>query len=115
MLGELARTLGAGRATVDTVLEDDEVVVGRTLRGEVRVKGGDSDQDIRGVPIEIVTRCLVETRSEKKIHAEIILASGTIELGRLKAGEELAAPPEIDSDPAAPTASARRRASHGRA
>ncbi|WP_176237577.1 sporulation protein [Palleronia marisminoris] len=96
------RTLGVGGATIDTVLETDEVVVGGTLRGEVRVKGGASDQDIRGVTIEIVTRCLVETRSDNRVHAEIILASGTIELGRVTAGEELAAPLEIDIDPAAP-------------
>ena len=102
MFGKLMRSLGVGGATIDTVLENDEVVVGGTLRGEVRVKGGDSDQDIRGVTIEIVTRCLVETRSDNKVHAEIMLASGTIEIGRVKAGEELTAPLEIDIDPAAP-------------
>ena len=102
MLGKLMRTLGVGGATIDTVLESDEVVVGGTLRGEVRVKGGASDQDIRGVTIEIVTRCLVETRSDNKVHAEILLASGTIDLGRVGAGEELTAPLEVDIDPAAP-------------
>jgi sporulation-control protein len=102
MLGKLLRTFGVGSATIDAVLESDEVVVGKTLRGEVRVKGGDTDQTMRGVTFELITRCIVETRRDEKAYADLVLASGMIELDRVRAGEDLSAAIEIDIPANAP-------------
>ena len=102
MLRKFLRSIGFGGATIDTVLENDEIVVGDTLRGEVRVKGGDADQEIRGVTLDLVTRCLVETRADEKVHADLVLASGAVELGRVQAGEDLSARIEIDVPASAP-------------
>lgn len=102
MLRKFLRTLGVGGATIDTVLESDEIVVGDVLRGEVRVKGGNADQEIRGVTFDLVTRCLVETQGDQKVHADLVLASGTIELGRVQAGEDLSAQIEIEVPASAP-------------
>nr|WP_111298270.1 sporulation protein [Paracoccus saliphilus] len=102
MLGKLLRTFGVGGATIDAVLESDEVVVGETLRGEVQVKGGGADQSIRGVTFELITRCIVETRGDEKVYANLVLASGMIELDRVRAGENLSAQIEIDVPAHAP-------------
>ena len=51
---------------VDTVHSSTDVVVGEPLRGEVRIKTGEVEQDIRGVVLELVARCLVETRGDDK-------------------------------------------------
>ncbi|MFC6725484.1 sporulation protein, partial [Halobium palmae] len=49
-------SLGIGNATVDTVLPSDSVVPGETVDAEVRVRGGNADQEIDAIRFEIETR-----------------------------------------------------------
>lgn len=81
MFKSILRSLGIGGASVETVLDRPEVAVGGRLTGEVRITGGDSEQDIRGVVLEIVTRCRVETRGDEKVYAEISLGEARLDPG----------------------------------
>ena len=96
MFQNILTSLGVGGASIDTVLEANEVAIGERLRGEVRVKGGSSEQDIRGVVVELVTRCLVDAGGDNKTHAEIPVASEKLELGAVGAGEDRALPLEVE-------------------
>ncbi|MFJ9516685.1 sporulation protein [Kitasatospora sp. NPDC101801] len=52
--------LGAGGASVETVLADPNVLPGGTLRGEVRIQGGKVDQTIEGLTLGLQARVEVE-------------------------------------------------------
>lgn len=86
MIKNVLSSIGVGGASVDTVLDDSDVVVGGSLSGEVRIRGGSTEQDIRAVVLELVTRALVE-RGDEKHHAQIVLTSARQEPGRVAPGE----------------------------
>ena len=48
-------SIGVGKATVDTVLDDSSYHAGGTMRAQVVLKGGASDQFIEGIQIGVVT------------------------------------------------------------
>ena len=102
MFKNVLSSLGIGGASVDTVLESTDVVVGELLRGEVRIKTGEVEQNIRGVVLELVTRCLVETRGDDKGHAEIVIASGTVAPGLVGARKETSIPVDLEVPASAP-------------
>ncbi len=102
MFGKVLSSLGIGGATVDAVLESTDVEVGRVLRAEIRIKGGTAQHEIRSVDLELATRCLVEGPGERKIHSDIILAAGRVEIGTVDAGEELSFPIEMHVPDSAP-------------
>ena len=54
-LGRLFSSIGIGAATVDTRLERDELVPGEEVRGVVDVKGGNSEQEVEGIRLEVQT------------------------------------------------------------
>ncbi|WP_082483784.1 sporulation protein [Rubellimicrobium mesophilum] len=83
MFKSILRSLGVGGASVETVLDSPEAVVGGRIAGEVRVTGGDTAQDIRGVVLEIVTLCRVETRGDDKVYAEISLGEARLDPGTI--------------------------------
>ncbi|GAB2851086.1 hypothetical protein GCM10022221_58100 [Actinocorallia aurea] len=56
----LARALGVGGPTVETVLHETDVTPGGVLQGEVRITGGDHDVDVRAIALSLVTRAEVE-------------------------------------------------------
>lgn len=56
----LLGSLGVGGPTVETVLEDGAVLPGGTLRGEVRLAGGNASYDIDRVTLELVARAEAE-------------------------------------------------------
>ena len=88
MLKKALCSLGFGGATVDTVLERPEAMIGDVLRPEVRIKGGEIEQDIRSIALELVTSCRVEVQENVTEHGEIVVASAMIEPGRIGAHEE---------------------------
>lgn len=102
MIRSLLSSIGIGGASVDTLLESTDVVVGEQLRGEVRIRGGAVEQDVRGVVLELVTRCLVEAAGDQKVHADVVLASGTVAPGRVGAGQTKSLPIRIDVPASAP-------------
>ncbi|GAA3045709.1 hypothetical protein GCM10020229_66200 [Kitasatospora albolonga] len=62
--------LGAGGASVETVLADPNVLPGGTLHGEVRIQGGKVDQRIEGLTLSLQARVEVES-GEGEHHQDI--------------------------------------------
>ncbi|MCX5436422.1 MULTISPECIES: sporulation protein [unclassified Streptomyces] len=56
----LLASLGAGGASVETVLTEINVVPGGVVQGEVRIQGGSVDQDIEGLSVGLQARVEVE-------------------------------------------------------
>ena len=96
MLKKVLCTLGFGGATVDTVVQEPKAEIGEKLGLEVRIKGGEAEQAIRAIILELVTSCRVEIQENATERAEIVIASTTIELGRVEAREEKTIPTELD-------------------
>jgi sporulation-control protein len=61
----LLASLGAGGASVETVLQDPNVVPGGLVHGEVRIKGGQVDQRIEGLTLGLQARVEVETEDSE--------------------------------------------------
>ncbi|MEU2509974.1 sporulation protein [Streptomyces sp. NPDC007863] len=57
---KLLASLGAGGATVETVLTEENVVPGGVVQGEVRIQGGSVDQRIEGLSVGLQARVEVE-------------------------------------------------------
>ncbi|MGW1074206.1 sporulation protein [Streptomyces sp. NPDC002537] len=62
---KLLASLGAGGASVETVLFDENVVPGGVVRGEVRVQGGSVAQEIQGLSVGLQARVEVEGGEEE--------------------------------------------------
>lgn len=57
---KLLASLGAGGASVETVLTEVNVVPGGVVQGEVRIEGGSVDQEIEGLSVGLQARVEVE-------------------------------------------------------
>ncbi|MBT2401647.1 sporulation protein [Streptomyces sp. ISL-100] len=57
---KLLASLGAGGASVETVLTEANVVPGGVVQGEVRIQGGSVDQQIEGLSVGLQARVEVE-------------------------------------------------------
>lgn len=101
MFGKVLSSLGFGGISVDTVLQDDTLAPGDTLRAEVRITGGQSAREIRAAHLSLLTRCLVEGPGGKR-HGDIMLVEGRAPIGRIEANETLTLPIEMDLPAAAP-------------
>jgi sporulation-control protein len=71
--GRLLSSIGVGSATVDTRLERDELTPGEEVSGVVEVKGGDSEQEVSGIRLE------VQTHYKRKSGDRTVTETGTIE------------------------------------
>ncbi|AXI80072.1 sporulation protein [Peterkaempfera bronchialis] len=70
-LKRILAALGAGGASVETVLHEPNVVPGGVVHGEVRIQGGAVDQRIEGLTLGLQARVEVETQdSEYRQHVE---------------------------------------------
>ncbi|MGV9316220.1 sporulation protein [Streptomyces sp. NPDC003691] len=58
---KLLASLGAGGASVETVLTEENVVPGGVVQGEVRIQGGSVDQRIEGLSVGLQARVEVES------------------------------------------------------
>ncbi|GAA4676497.1 sporulation protein [Streptomyces chumphonensis] len=74
----LLGSLGVGAPTVDTVLEPEAALPGGTLRGEVRLKGGNADYDVEQITLELVARVEAEHEDGE--------AEGTVAFDRVSVG-----------------------------
>ncbi|WP_407330624.1 sporulation protein [Enterovibrio sp. 27052020O] len=63
MFKKLKASLGIGATTVDTLLHHESVYQGETLRGVVRIKGGDIEQQIDAISLKLCTEVKVESDS----------------------------------------------------
>lgn len=62
---KLLASLGAGGASVETVLHEENVVPGGVVQGEVRIQGGSVDQEIQGLSVGLQARVEVESGDEE--------------------------------------------------
>ena len=69
-------TVGIGNATVDTVLASETVRPGETVDAEVRVEGGNAEQEVRHIDLEF----------ETYYHTEDGRREGTVDTARLTDG-----------------------------
>ncbi|MFJ7072267.1 sporulation protein [Streptomyces sp. NPDC098781] len=62
---KLLASLGAGGASVETVLTEVNVVPGGVVQGEVRIQGGSVNQNIEGLSVGLQARVEVETQDSE--------------------------------------------------
>ncbi|MET9084778.1 sporulation protein [Streptomyces sp. NPDC004237] len=62
---KLLASLGAGGASVETVLTEVNVVPGGVVQGEVRIQGGSVNQEIQGLSVGLQARVEVERGDEE--------------------------------------------------
>lgn len=62
---KLLASLGAGGASVETVLTEENVVPGGVVQGEVRIQGGSVAQQIEGVSVGLQARVEVEGQDQE--------------------------------------------------
>ncbi|MGW2639723.1 sporulation protein [Streptomyces sp. NPDC001348] len=62
---KLLASLGAGGASVETVLSEVNVVPGGVVQGEVRIQGGSVNQNIEGLAVGLQARVEVESGDEE--------------------------------------------------
>ena len=62
---KLLASLGAGGASVETVLTEENVVPGGVVQGEVRIQGGSVDQQIEGLSVGLQARVEVEGNDQE--------------------------------------------------
>ncbi len=56
MLKKFLSTIGIGSMKVDTVVDQPEIAYGETLSGTIYIDGGQSDQDIEFIKLEVLKR-----------------------------------------------------------
>jgi sporulation-control protein len=62
---KLLASLGAGGASVETVLHEVNVVPGGVVQGEVRIQGGSVNQDVEGLSVGLQAKVEVESGDEE--------------------------------------------------
>jgi sporulation-control protein len=62
---KLLASLGAGGASVETVLTQPDAVPGGVVQGEVRIEGGSVEQEIEGLSVGLQARVEVESGDEE--------------------------------------------------
>ncbi|OEE59132.1 sporulation control protein Spo0M [Enterovibrio norvegicus FF-454] len=63
MFKKLKASLGIGATTVDTRVENESLYQGEMLRGVVRIKGGNIEQQIEAISLKLCTEVKVESDS----------------------------------------------------
>ena len=102
MFKKVLSSLGFGCATIDTILRDQDVVAGTPLHAELQVRGGDTEQDIQAVILELVTECRVEITENATQRGKVVVAASHIEIGRIGPNEQRTIPLQFDVPAAAP-------------
>jgi sporulation-control protein len=68
---KLLASLGAGGASVETVLTEENVVPGGVVQGEVRIQGGSVEQRIEGLSVGLQARVEVES-GDQEVKRDIV-------------------------------------------
>lgn len=69
----LLSSIGVGAATVDTKLEKEEFYLGEEVKGVIEIRGGDSEQEVDGIRLE------VQTYYKRESGDNTVTETGTIE------------------------------------
>jgi len=65
MFSKILASVGIGSAKVDAVLTTECLMPGGFLEGEIRATGGNVEQEIKGIELEVKTRVKYETEEEE--------------------------------------------------
>lgn len=60
MFNKILASIGIGAAKVDTVLHTEHLVPGQTFSAEIFIKGGNTEQEISGLDLALMTKIKVE-------------------------------------------------------
>ncbi|MGF1769223.1 sporulation protein [Enterovibrio makurazakiensis] len=85
MFKKLKASLGIGAATVDTLLHNESVYQGETLKGVVLIKGGDIEQQVDAITLKLCT--------EVKVESDSGVSYQTFVLGSLQANDQFVIQP----------------------
>jgi sporulation-control protein len=99
MLKKFLSTIGIGSMKVDTVVDQPEIAYGETLSGTIYIDGGQSDQDIEFIKLEVLKRTEGHREdSDFDITSECV-AKHTIEMvGSVKSKETRMVPFQLVPD-----------------
>lgn len=65
MLNRFLASIGIGSAVIDTVLEQSQYMPGEEVRGVVRIRGGNVDQEIEQISLSVMTEYIRESNDNK--------------------------------------------------
>ncbi|GIU41481.1 sporulation-control protein [Shewanella sairae] len=106
MLKKLLASVGIGKATVDTILLDEQLRAGDTFAIEVVIKGGDVEQQLNGLEFAIMAEAKAEQEvgdNEVKYNKSLVLQSWQPSLDiTIQPGETITQQFELDLHPEIP-------------
>ncbi|MCL1137883.1 sporulation protein [Shewanella pneumatophori] len=106
MLKKLLASVGIGKATVDTILLDEQLRAGDTFAIEVVIKGGDVEQQLIGLEFAIMAEAKAEQEigdNEVKYNKSVVLQSWQPSLDiTIQPGETITQQFELDLHPEIP-------------
>ena len=98
MLNILKASLGIGAAKVDTVLESLSVEQGGTLKGDVVIKGGEVEQKIDAIRIELCTEIKVDIDDSISYQKHVLTRLDAVQTFTISADEIKQVPFELVLD-----------------
>ncbi len=105
MFNKLKASLGIGGAKVDTILDNPSLYQGDTLKGVVRILGGNAEQKIDAIRLVLCTSVKVENEDQISFETHVLAEHEADESFVIKAGETQDIPFEIELNPETPITS----------
>jgi sporulation-control protein len=99
MLKKFLSTIGIGSMKVDTVVDKRDVAHGEALSGTIYIEGGQSEQEIEYIKLEVMKRIVAHREDSDFDVTDSIVAKHTIEMvGSVKSKETRMVPFELMPD-----------------
>ncbi|WP_028024192.1 sporulation protein [Enterovibrio calviensis] len=95
MFKKLKASLGIGAAKVDTLLHNESVYQGETLKGVVLIKGGDIEQQVDAITLKLCTEVKVESDSGTSYQTFVLGSLQANDPFVIQPGEEKVVPFEL--------------------
>ncbi len=102
MLKKLFASIGVGSATVDTILTTEHFVQGGNLEGRIEVKGGNVEQEISKITLNLMTRAKVEHENGDSLVNHVIESFIVTNPFQLQPNEEKVIPFHFRLNPETP-------------
>ena len=96
MLGKLLSSIGIGAATVDTILDPPHAPLGGRLSGTVRVRGGQVEQDVSAIDLQLVTALVKEVDGKKVPGTGVVATARAGSAFRINPGESKELPFQME-------------------
>lgn len=109
MLKKLLASVGIGKATVDTILLDEQLRAGDTFNIEIVIKGGDVEQHLNGIELAVMAKAKAESEigdEEVTYQKSVILQSWQQALDiTIAPGETISKQVQLELHPEVPATS----------